>query len=88
MLCKHRRTCMHKEKHSDAHTFFYKTNNSNMSNKVLPSLLTLPIELVYCILDNLDQLTILLSLRNVCIKLNAIIDTYHRYQVNFIFAFK
>jgi hypothetical protein len=59
-----------------------------MSNNITPSILTLPIELVYRILDNLDQLTILLSLHNVCIRLNAITDTYYRYQVNFSFIFK
>jgi len=54
-----------------------------MSNSFIPFLLTLPVKLLYRILDNLDQLTILLSLRNVCIRVNTIIDTYHRYQVNF-----
>ncbi|CAM4791490.1 unnamed protein product [Rotaria magnacalcarata] len=44
------------------------------------SLVSLPIELVHRILDNLDDLTILMSLRNVCSRLNLIIDTYHRYQ--------
>lgn len=53
-----------------------------MSDKVTISLHTLPVELVYCILDNLDQLTILLSVRNVCIRLNTVIDTYNRYQVS------
>jgi len=52
-----------------------------MSDKFIPSLLTLPVELVYRILDNLDQLTILLSVRDVCIRLNTITDTYHRYKV-------
>ena len=52
-----------------------------MSDKVTPSLTTLPNELIYRILDNLDGLTILFSLRNVCIQLNAVIDTYHRWRV-------
>ena len=47
------------------------------------SLHTLPVELVYQILDNLDDLTIFVSCRNVCTRLNAITDTYHRYQVIF-----
>lgn len=47
------------------------------------SILTLPVELVYRILDNLNEKAIFLSLRNVCTRLNTIIDTYHRYQVNF-----
>jgi hypothetical protein len=59
-----------------------------MSNNFIPFLLTLPVKLLYRILDNLDQLTILLSLRNVCIRANTIIDTYHRYQVNFTFFLK
>ncbi|CAM2718678.1 unnamed protein product [Rotaria socialis] len=42
--------------------------------------LTLPVELVYRILDNLDELTILCSARNVCVRLNTITDAYHRYQ--------
>ncbi|CAF3524650.1 unnamed protein product [Rotaria sp. Silwood1] len=41
-----------------------------------PCLRTLPIEFVYRILDHLDILTILLSLRNVCSQLDLII----RYQ--------
>jgi hypothetical protein len=56
-----------------------------MSDQVVLSILTLPIELIYCILDNLDELTILFSARDVCTRLNLIIDTYHRYKVNFIF---
>jgi hypothetical protein len=58
------------------------------NNNITSSLLTLPVELVYRILDNLDQLSILLSLRNVCVRLNTITDTYYRYQVNFSFTFK
>jgi hypothetical protein len=54
-----------------------------MSNKVIPSLVTLPNELVYRILDNLDGITILLSVRDVCTQLNAVTDTYQRWQVNF-----
>ncbi|CAM4886967.1 unnamed protein product [Rotaria socialis] len=42
--------------------------------------LALPVELVYRILDNLDQFTIFCSARNVCVRLNTITDTYHRYQ--------
>jgi hypothetical protein len=42
---------------------------------------------VCCVLDNLDQLTILLSIRDVCTRLNAITDIYPRYQVNLNFIF-
>jgi len=54
---------------------------TSMANKMISSLLQLPVELVYRILDNLDEKSIFLSSRNVCIRLNIIIDTYHRYQV-------
>jgi hypothetical protein len=47
------------------------------------SLHTMPVELVYRILDHLDDVTILLACRNVCTKLNAITDTYYRYKVIF-----
>ena len=59
-----------------------------MANKLSPSLMTLPIELVYRILDSLDTVTILLSVRNVCLRLNEITDSYHPYQVNFYFILK
>ena len=54
-----------------------------MSDKVFPSLLTLPVELVYRIMDHLDDLAVLCSIRNVCRRINTIVDTYYRYQVNF-----
>lgn len=52
-----------------------------------PSPLALPIELVYCVLDQLKPIEILLSVRNVCQRLDTITDTYHPYQVNFRFDF-
>ncbi len=52
------------------------------------TLSTLPVELVYRILDHLNEETIFWSLRNVCQRLNDITDTYHRYQVNFSFIFQ
>ena len=53
-----------------------------MSEQIKLSLHTLPVELVYRVLDNLHILSILYSMRNVCIRINAITDSYHRYQVN------
>lgn len=47
------------------------------------SLHTLPVELVYCVMDHLDDKAMFLSLRNVCKNLNHIMDTYQRYQVQF-----
>ncbi len=53
-----------------------------------PSLLTLPVEMIYRILDNLDNKTIILSCRDVCERLNTIVDSYRRYQVIFDFIIK
>jgi hypothetical protein len=52
-----------------------------MASKMTPSLHQLPVELVYSILDNLDEKSIFLSSRNVCTRLNNVIDQYPRYQV-------
>lgn len=54
----------------------------NVPQKLTASLQTLPVELVYRILDELDDSTLLRSCYHVCTKLNNIIDTYRRYQVN------
>lgn len=53
-----------------------------MRNRDRPSFLTLPVELVHCILDKLDILTILISFRDVCKRFNDIMDKYHRYKVS------
>ena len=53
-----------------------------MAASITPSLITLPIELVYRTLDHLDPVEILLSMRDVCTRLNAITSTYQPYQVN------
>lgn len=54
-----------------------------MSDSVDAYLLALPIELIYRILDCIDILTIEISVRNVCTRLRAIIDTYRLCQVSF-----
>lgn len=51
------------------------------------SLHTLPVDIIYYILDNLDELQILLSVSNVCNRLNRVIHTYHRYEVMIIIDF-
>ncbi len=66
----------------------WKETLSNSNKMFSTSLDTLPVELVYRILDHLDILTILLSCRNVCTKLNNITDTYHRCQVIDSFTLK
>ena len=53
-----------------------------MSDIITHSILTLPIELVYRILDHLDNFDVLCSIRGVCERIDTIVDTYHRYQVN------
>ena len=53
-----------------------------MANSVTPSLITLPIESVCRILDHLDSVDILLSVRDVCSRLNATTDTYSPYTIN------
>jgi hypothetical protein len=58
-----------------------------MSDKSISFLLTQSIELVYRILDHLDELTILLSVRDICTQLNVINDAYRRYKVNYTFKY-
>ena len=53
-----------------------------MSKSIVPSLVNLPAELIYRILDCLDPSDILISFRNVCKYLDRIIHRYHRYQGN------
>ena len=54
-----------------------------MSNNIVPSLLNLPVELIYRLLDRLNPLNILTSAWNVCTQLDQIIKTYSGYQVKF-----
>ena len=42
----------------------------------------LPVEMVYRILDHLKDKDLFLSINNVCQRLNTILNSYHRYQVN------
>ncbi|CAF5167929.1 unnamed protein product, partial [Rotaria magnacalcarata] len=46
------------------------------------SLLTLPTEIVYRILDHLNIYSTLISLRRVCKRLHTITDTYDRYELD------
>lgn len=59
---------------------------SDQINRMTQSSLfvTLPMELVYRICDQLDPFDILMSVRDVCTRWNGIIDTYCPYQVIFI----
>ena len=54
-----------------------------MSNRIGVSLLTLPVELVYRILDYQNEYTILCSMRNVCQRLDIIVNGYYQCRVKF-----
>jgi hypothetical protein len=47
------------------------------------SLHTLPVELVYRILDYLNEFDIICSMQNVCVRINLVVDSYYRHQVKF-----
>ncbi len=53
-----------------------------MSKTAVPSLTTIPLELVYRILDKMTPEDIMISLRGVCQRLNDVTDTYSPYKVN------
>ena len=52
-----------------------------MSSVFIPSIMELPVEVLYCILDRLDTKDILFSFRNVCRHFHAITDNYNQYKV-------
>jgi hypothetical protein len=54
-----------------------------MSHQTNVSLHTLPVQLVYCILDNVSGKTLFMSCYGVCRRLNDIMDTYKPYKVIF-----
>ena len=55
-----------------------------MSSKINLTFLTLPVELVYRILDYLDDWNLICSIRNVSTRINRIIDNYDRYPVSYL----
>ena len=65
-------------------TYFFLSCLFDFTNKtviVMASILTLPVDLVYCILDNLQPEDVFMSVCNVCTRFNSIIDSYSPYQV-------
>jgi hypothetical protein len=54
-----------------------------MPNNIIPSIETLPVELLHRIFDNLDAQTILLSVRSVSRSFRSVANTYNRYVLNF-----
>ena len=68
--------------HRIIHSFILiKYNVGKEIAEVMVSLLTLPVELVYRILDNLDDIDVLILIYNVCSRLRLITHSYRRYQV-------
>ena len=55
-----------------------------MSSQINLTFLTLPVELVYRILDHLDDWSLICSIRNVSTRINRIIDNYDRYLVSYL----
>ena len=54
-----------------------------MSTNIVPSIQTLPVEILHRIFDNLDSETIVFSIRPVCRLFRSIINTYDRYVLDF-----
>ena len=54
-----------------------------MSNTITATFLSLPVELLHYIFDQLDIETILLSLRQVCRFFRSVVQTYDRYALDF-----
>jgi len=46
------------------------------------SLHTLPVDIVYRILDHLSDKSLFISVTNICQRLNAIQNSYQRFQVS------
>jgi hypothetical protein len=74
-----------KTKKKSHYIYFRRTQISSMADKIKPSLLTLPVELVYRIFDHLNNFSIVCSIPNVCTRINTIVNIYYRYRVNFFF---
>jgi hypothetical protein len=54
-----------------------------MSKYLIPSLETLPVEIVHRVFDNLDAHTILSSVRGTCRRFQALVNSYDRFILNF-----
>jgi hypothetical protein len=70
--------------HRDQNSQFFDRSNrhSLMSHTDSATLSTLPVETLHQIFDNLDGTTVLLSVRNVCQRLEAIVNNYNRYELD------
>ncbi len=59
------------------------TKSTSIVEKATPIFLSLTIEFIYRIGNNLHWKKILISVLNAYAKLNLIVDTYHRYNITF-----
>ena len=59
-----------------------------MSIETIPSLNTVPVEIVYRILDQLDLRDIIFSMHEVCTRLNTIVYSYYQYMVHTVHVLK
>ena len=84
--CLTKQGCTYTAQHTSISTK-HSTNHSHhdkMSQTIItPSLLSLPIKLIYQILDRLGHKGLFFSVRSVCQRLDAITDIYYPYQVSF-----
>ena len=62
----------------------HRKHPKRMFSQSAPSLSTLPIELVYRIIDHLQPYDILVAAYSICTRWNLIIDTYQPYQVKLV----
>ena len=71
--------------HRNQNSKYFDRNNkhSTMSRTHLATLPNLPLEIIHRIFDNLDGTTVLLSVRNVCLRLRANVGSYYRYELDF-----
>jgi hypothetical protein len=71
-----------KKKPSVKDNIYFRNHISQIFDKMTSSLFILPIEIVYQILDHLDNFTIYFSLQNVSSRMNTIVHNYDRYRVS------
>lgn len=75
-----------KHSHKTKKRWILRQLTKTMSYTIILSLHTISVELIYRILDKLDDFTLICSMYNVCTRLNAVMDTYRRAQVKLNFS--
>lgn len=75
-LCETSRCAITQNKYEHTcYRFTFMADNNKLS------LHTLPVQLVHRIFNNLDDFDILFAVRNVCTRLDTVVDNYRRYRV-------